>query len=82
MNVNNKLSENFETESNDSDSSDIFIEDNNNISLNKIKNAMVIFLIKIENVKNQTMYKVNKAREQAINDIQYKWDEYFASKKI
>ena len=61
---------------------DIFIEDNNNISLNKIKNAMVIFLIKIENVKNQTMYKVNKAREQAINDIQYKWDEYFASKKI
>ena len=55
---------------------------NNNISLNKIKNAMVIFLIKIENVKNQTMYKVNKAREQAINDIQYKWDEYFASKKI
>ena len=61
---------------------DIFIEDNNNISLYKIKNAMVIFLIKIENVKNQTMYKVNKAREQAINDIQYKWDEYFASKKI
>lgn len=61
---------------------DIFIEDNNNISLNKIKNAMDIFLIKIENVKNQTMYKVNKAREQAINDIQYKWDEYFASKKI
>ena len=43
---------------------------------------MVIFLIKIENVKNQTVYKVNKAREQAINDIQYKWDEYFASKKI
>jgi hypothetical protein len=61
---------------------DILIKDNNNKSLDKIKNAMVLFLSKIENIKIQSMFKVNKAREEAMNDIQYKWNQYFASKKI
>jgi hypothetical protein len=43
---------------------------------------MVLFLSKIENIKIQSIFKVNKAREEAINDIQYKWNQYFASKKI
>jgi hypothetical protein len=61
---------------------DILIKDNNNKSLDKIKNAMVLFLSKIENIKIQSMFKVNKAREEAMNDIQYKWNQYFASKNI
>ena len=61
---------------------DILIKDNNNKSLDKIKNAMVLFLSKIENIKIQSIFKVNKAREEAMNDIQYKWNQYFASKKI
>ena len=61
---------------------DILIQANNNKSLDKIKNAMILFLIKIENMKIQSTCKVNKAREDAMNDIQYKWDQYFASKKI
>jgi hypothetical protein len=61
---------------------DILIKYNNNKSLDKIKNAMVLFLSKIENIKIQSMFKVNKAREEAMNDIQYKWNQYFASKNI
>jgi len=61
---------------------DILIKYNNNKSLDKIKNAMVLFLSKIENIKIQSMFKVNKAREEAMNDIQYKWNQYFVSKNI
>jgi hypothetical protein len=61
---------------------DTFIKDNNNISLNIIINAMSIFLIELKNAKKQTIDKVNKAREQAMNDIQYKWDQYFVSKEL
>jgi vacuolar-type H+-ATPase subunit H len=58
------------------------INDNNNIALDKIKIAMSIFLIEIENAKKQSTYNVNKAREQTMNDIQYKWDQYINSKKL
>jgi hypothetical protein len=42
------------------------INDNNNIALEKIKIAMSIFLIEIENAKKHSTYNVNKAIEQTI----------------
>ena len=59
-----------------------FIEVSNNISLTIIRNAMSIFLIELKNAKKQTIDKVNKAREQAMNDIQYKWEHYFVSNEL
>lgn len=78
--IDKNLSKDFNL--NEIENYDILIQANNNKSLDKIKNAMILFLIKIENMKIQSKCKVNKAREDAMNDIQYKWDQYFASKKI
>ena len=43
---------------------------------------MSIFLIELKNVKKQTIDEVNKTREQAMNDIQYKWEHYFVSNEL
>lgn len=61
---------------------EILINDNNNIALRKIKNAMDIFLIKNQNAKNQSTYNINTAIEQTMKDIQYKWEQYGVFKEL
>lgn len=58
------------------------INDNNNIALDKIKIAMSIFLIEIENAKKHSTYNINTAIEQTMKDIQYKWEQYCVSNKL